>query len=189
MKVRSMPAPRPTLELVAARAGVSRATASRVVNGSPRVAAGMREAVSRAIDELGYVPDRAARSLVTGRTDSIAVILSGPGSQLFADNPNAAGLIRGVVGELDAAGQQLVLLLGDTGTGTERVGRYAAGRHVDGAIVVSPEPADPLPGMLSALGLPVVCASGDVGHDSEEIGRALTRSLLVALRTAASPTH
>jgi DNA-binding LacI/PurR family transcriptional regulator len=184
MKARKMPAQRPTLELVAARAGVSRATVSRVVNGSRRVDPGLREAVNRAVDELGYVPDHAARSLVTGRTDSIALILSGPGCRLFADNPFTGGLIRGVAAELDEAGQQLVLLLRDTGAGVERVERYAAGRHVDGAIVVSPEPADPLPGILAELGLPVVCALGDVGHGPVEVGRALTRRLLRVVRGA-----
>lgn len=66
---------RPTLEQVAARAGVSRATVSRVVNGSTSVAESIREAVNRAIGELGYVPNLAARSLVTQRTDSIALVL------------------------------------------------------------------------------------------------------------------
>ena len=53
----------PTLELVAARAGVSRATVSRVVNGATTVSPPIAEAVRQAIDELGYVPNRAARSL------------------------------------------------------------------------------------------------------------------------------
>ena len=65
---------RPTLEAVAARAGVSRATVSRVVNGGTTVTAELREAVMRAVDEMGYVPNLAARSLVTQRTDSIALV-------------------------------------------------------------------------------------------------------------------
>jgi DNA-binding LacI/PurR family transcriptional regulator len=66
----------PTLVEVAARAGVSRATVSRVVNGSPRVSPQVRALVQRAIADLGYVPNRAARSLVTRRTDSIALVIS-----------------------------------------------------------------------------------------------------------------
>ena len=54
---------RPTLDQVAARAGVGRGTVSRVVNGSPQVSAQARAAVQRAIEELGYVPNRAARAL------------------------------------------------------------------------------------------------------------------------------
>src|ERR1044072_9175238 len=66
--------PRPALESVARHAGVSRATLSRVVNGSTRVAEDSREAVLRAVEELGYVPNQAARSLVTQRTDSFALV-------------------------------------------------------------------------------------------------------------------
>src|SRR5947209_18659504 len=70
----SRAAGRPTLESVAARAGVSRATVSRVVNGLT-VTASSQDAVRRAIDELGYVPNHAARTLVTQRTDLIALVL------------------------------------------------------------------------------------------------------------------
>src|SRR5690606_11485802 len=48
---------RPTLEQVAARASVSRATVSRVINGSTRVAQDIRESVMRAVNALGYVPN------------------------------------------------------------------------------------------------------------------------------------
>ncbi|GAA5768582.1 HTH-type transcriptional regulator MalR [Streptosporangium roseum] len=86
---------RPTLEKVAARAGVSRATASRVVNGSTRVAPQIREAVNRAVEELGYVPNQAARSLVTQRADSIALVFPEPATRVFSDDPTFAGIIRG----------------------------------------------------------------------------------------------
>src|SRR4029078_10220982 len=65
----------PTLEVVAEHAGVSRATASRVVNGSPRVSPEAHAAVTKAISALGYVPNRAARSLVTRQTDTPLLIL------------------------------------------------------------------------------------------------------------------
>ncbi|MEV1203817.1 LacI family DNA-binding transcriptional regulator, partial [Microbispora rosea] len=55
----------PTLEDVARVAGVSRATVSRVINGIRNVAPDIQEAVHRAIETTGYVPNRAARSLVT----------------------------------------------------------------------------------------------------------------------------
>jgi len=53
----------PTLEAVAARAGVGRGTVSRVINGSPQVSERTRVRVLRAVDELGYVPNMAARAL------------------------------------------------------------------------------------------------------------------------------
>ncbi|WP_035702362.1 LacI family DNA-binding transcriptional regulator, partial [Glycomyces tenuis] len=60
---------RPTLDTVARHAGVGRGTVSRVINGSPKVAEDTRAAVLAAIKELGYVPNQAARTLVTQRTD------------------------------------------------------------------------------------------------------------------------
>ncbi|HEU5000268.1 MAG TPA: LacI family DNA-binding transcriptional regulator, partial [Lapillicoccus sp.] len=65
----------PTLETVAQRAGVSRATVSRVVNGDARVADTLRVSVEDAIRELGYVPNHAARSLATRRTGSVALVV------------------------------------------------------------------------------------------------------------------
>ncbi len=147
---------RPTLERVAARAGVSRATVSRVVNGSTRVAPGIRDAVMRAVDELGYVPNLAARSLVTQRTDSFALVVSEPPTRVFSDDPFFAGIIRGVGQELEAADKQLVLMLAGSQASHDRVERYATAGHVDGVLVASVHGADPLPGALSRMGIPVV---------------------------------
>ncbi|MDO9591273.1 MAG: LacI family DNA-binding transcriptional regulator, partial [Microcella sp.] len=65
----------PTLEMVAERAGVSRATVSRVVNGSPRVTDETLAAVNAAIAELNYTPNRAARSLANRRSMAIALVI------------------------------------------------------------------------------------------------------------------
>ena len=81
----SAPANGYTLEDVAARAGVSRATASRVINGGRRVAAPTRQAVEAAIAELGYTPNRAARSLAANRSDTVALVVSEPTGRLFSD--------------------------------------------------------------------------------------------------------
>src|SRR4051812_16224075 len=72
---RSRATGRPTLEEVALRAGVGRGTVSRVVNGSAQVSPRAKQAVEDAIAELGYVPNRAARTLVTQRTDSVALVV------------------------------------------------------------------------------------------------------------------
>ncbi|WP_446217123.1 LacI family DNA-binding transcriptional regulator [Micromonospora sp. IBHARD004] len=151
-------AQRPTLEAVARRAGVSRATVSRVVNGSTTVAESIREAVSRAVEELGYVPNLAARSLVTQRTDSVALVMPEEATRVFSDDQVFPGIIRGVSQELEAADKQLVLMLAGSPAGHRRVERYTTGRHVDGVLFASLHGADPLPGVLSRLGIPVVCA-------------------------------
>ncbi|WP_433241909.1 LacI family DNA-binding transcriptional regulator [Streptosporangium sp. CA-135522] len=150
--------PRPTLEKVAARAGVSRATASRVINGSTRVAPRIREAVNRAVEELGYVPNQAARSLVTQRADSIALVFPEPATRVFSDDPTFAGIIRGVSMEIEEADKQLVLMLTGPDGSYHRVERYATNGHVDGVIVASMHGADPLPGILTRRGVPVVCS-------------------------------
>jgi len=149
---------RPTLEAVARRAGVSRATVSRVVNGSTTVAVAIREAVHQAVAELGYVPNQAARSLVTQRTESIALILPETASRVFSDDLFFPAVIRGVSMELEAADKQLVLMMAGSAASHDRVERYAMAGHVDGVMFASMHGADPLPGTLARLGIPVVCS-------------------------------
>jgi DNA-binding LacI/PurR family transcriptional regulator len=158
---------RPTLEMVATRAGVSRATVSRVVNGSTTVAPHLREVVMRAVDALGYVPNQAARSLVTQRTGAVALVVSEPQTRIFSDDPYFPGIIQGVSVELETTDKQLVLIMSDPGESHDRVERYAAGGHVDGVMLFSIHGADPLPATLMRMGLPVVCN-----------GRPLVRSQL-----------
>jgi DNA-binding LacI/PurR family transcriptional regulator len=155
---------RPTLESVASRAGVSRATASRVVNGSPTVAPHIREAVLRAVADLGYVPNQAARSLVTQRTNSIALVLTESAGRVFSDDPYFPTIIQGVSQELDAAGKQLVLMMVNSTAGHDRVEQFTTGGHVDGVMVASMHGADPLPTTLARMGIPVVVNGRPMGR-------------------------
>lgn len=148
-------ASRPTLEAVAARAGVSRATASRVVNGGDGVREPLVRRVRRAVEELGYVPNQAARSLVTRRHDAVAVVIAEPETRVFAD-PFFALQLRGISKELTAHDSQLVLLLTEGRDDHARVGRYLAGGHVDGALVFSLHLDDPLPELIHGAGVPTV---------------------------------
>ncbi|MDN3360033.1 LacI family DNA-binding transcriptional regulator [Actinomadura sp. DC4] len=147
---------RPTLEAVAALAGVSRATVSRVVNGAANVKPDVRTAVMRAVDELGYIPNSAARSLVTRRTDSIALVVSEPPSRVFSDDPFFSAVIRAVSQELEAADRQVILMLASSPAGHARVERYVAGGHVDGVILLSMHGADPLPAALGRSRVPMI---------------------------------
>ena len=144
-----------TLEQVATVARVSRATVSRVVNGDQRVGDLARHAVEAAVRELGYVPNRAARSLVTRRSDSIAVVIPEPSAQVFGD-PFFPRVLRGISDALAEESMQLVLLLPQERTDEERVERYLAAGHVDGVLLISLHGSDPLPAALQRDGVPVV---------------------------------
>ncbi|MGW2212936.1 LacI family DNA-binding transcriptional regulator [Streptomyces sp. NPDC001781] len=146
---------RPTLEAVAARAGVSRATVSRVVNGGDGVRDSLATRVRQAVEELGYVPNQAARSLVTKRHDAVAVVIAEPGTRVFAD-PFFAAQLRGISKELTAHDNQLVLLLTEGRDDHARVARYLSGGHVDGALVFSLHLDDPLPGLIRDAGVRTV---------------------------------
>ncbi|MGI5282675.1 GH1 family beta-glucosidase [Nonomuraea polychroma] len=144
---------RPTLETVAARAGVSRATVSRVVNGEASVSPEVREAVLRVVKEIGYVPNAAARSLVTRRTNSIALVLSVPrqgGDQL------TAAVVQYVTSMLEGAGKQITLMLADTAESHRRIVQHVEARLVDGVVLLPPDRGDTLAERLSRTGVPIV---------------------------------
>ena len=155
---------RPTLEQVAARAGVSRATVSRVVNGSTTVASEIRKNVLRAVQELGYVPNHAARSLVTQRTNSVALVLPEPSTRIFSDDQFFPGIIRGVSQEMEASDKQLVLMMASSTASHDRIEQYAMAGHVDGVMMASVHGADPLPATLARMGVPVVCNGRPLGR-------------------------
>jgi len=146
----------PTLEEVARAAGVSRATASRVVNGSRTVGIEARKSVERAIAESGYVPNRAARSLRTRRSDSIGVVIAEPTGRIFGD-PFFGEVLLGISAGLAARQQHLVLVMSQSPE-EERwaEGYLTSGGHVDGVILFSLHGNDPLPEHLQSHGIPVV---------------------------------
>ncbi|MDF2744748.1 MAG: transcriptional regulator, LacI family [Actinomycetia bacterium] len=166
----------PTLEQVAALAGVSRATVSRVVNGSPKVSPVVRAQVERAVAKLGYVPNRAARSLVTRRADSVALVASEPHARFFSE-PFFAGMVRGVSAALAETGVQLLLLIAQGLPDRQRLQRYVVGGHVDGVLLASLHGDDPLPGALERAGVPAVLVGRPAGRG---VGRGAPASYVDA---------
>ncbi|MDX2390497.1 LacI family transcriptional regulator [Streptomyces sp. DK15] len=159
----------PTLEDVARAAGVSRATVSRVVNGVRNVDPGIQEAVRRAVAETGYVPNRAARSLVTRRSGAIALVVSGAGTDAATDadvdadgapgvlqDPFFGRVVGAVVRALRPHGVYPVLMFADSARDRAQVVSYLGEGGADGALLVTTSGDDPLPGMLAAAGLPAV---------------------------------
>ncbi|MEV4056180.1 LacI family DNA-binding transcriptional regulator [Amycolatopsis sp. NPDC049688] len=145
---------RPTLADVARAAGVSTATASRVLNGFPRVSPERRKQVESAMLQLGYARQRAARAAPPPQTGSIALVVCEEALRLFTD-PYFPRIAAGADRELSAVGMQLVLL---TVPATENyqgpVLRYLDGGHVDGALVVGMHGRRPLD--LDWVDIPVV---------------------------------
>ncbi|MGW7065909.1 LacI family DNA-binding transcriptional regulator [Streptomyces sp. NPDC054855] len=146
---------RPTLEEVAARAGVGRGTVSRVINGSPRVSEATRTAVEAAVAELGYVPNTAARALAANRTDAIALVVPEPETRFFAE-PYFSDVLRGVGAELGETEMQLLLIFAGNDRRRQRLAQYLAAHRVDGVLLVSVHADDPLPDLLAQLEIPAV---------------------------------
>ncbi|MFH8368783.1 LacI family DNA-binding transcriptional regulator [Streptomyces sp. NPDC018031] len=146
---------RPTLEEVAARAGVGRGTVSRVINGSPKVSDRTRTAVQRAVAELGYVPNLAARALAGNRADAVALVIPEPETRLFAE-PYFSDIIRGVGAALADTDLQLLLTLVRTTKERQRLADYLRAHRVDGVLLASVHADDPLPDLLDRIGMPAV---------------------------------
>ena len=158
----------PTLEDVARAAGVSRATVSRVINNVRNVDARIQQTVREAIDSTGYVPNQAARSLVTGRTNSVALVVSegehrdrGSAaadpfvSRVFTD-PFFGRMVSGLFSVLRPQGTNLVLMFIETDEMRRQLIDYLRRGHVDGVLLISSHAQDPLPQMLTESGLPAV---------------------------------
>ncbi|MFC8128311.1 LacI family DNA-binding transcriptional regulator [Streptomyces sp. NPDC057302] len=156
----------PTLEDVAREAGVSRATVSRVVNGVRNVAPAIQDVVRAAIERTGYAPNRAARSLVTQRAGTIALVVSGAGdnsdtaqnafaARVFAD-PFFGRAVSGIVGFLRPRAMHPVLMFAETEDARQQVLTYLRQGNADGALVVSTHAKDPLPALLAEARLPAV---------------------------------
>ena len=146
---------RPTLEEVAARAGVGRGTVSRVINGSPRVSDATRAAVEAAVAELGYVPNTAARALAANRTDAIALVVPEPETRFFAE-PYFSDMLKGVGSALSDTEMQLLLIFAGSDRERARLAQYLAAHRVDGVLLVSVHADDPLPDLLAQLEIPAV---------------------------------
>ena len=126
-----MSAERPTIHTVAARAGVSKSLVSLVLRGSPKVSPDRRAAVQRAMAELGYRPNTAARDLRERRSRTVGALLNDLRHPWFVD------LLDGLTDALAAQGRQLLLNSGrldrardDTAT------RTLADLGVDGLVLV-----------------------------------------------------
>jgi len=139
----TVPDSRPTLADVAALAGVSPATASRVLNGTAKVSRSARADVHDAVSRLAYVRQR-ARAARDQRISSIAAVVCGTDQQwLFAD-PYFSRILLGAGRELRSDEIQLVLLVVRGATDHPLVERYLARGAADGVMLINAHDRDPL---------------------------------------------
>ncbi|WP_348268061.1 LacI family DNA-binding transcriptional regulator [Edaphobacter paludis] len=146
IKRRSVPA----LLDVARHAGVGAATVSRVINGGQNVSRKMLDRVQKSIDELGYHPSEAARSLKGARTKTIGLIVPSVADPFFA-------VTAAAVQEVARAHGTLVLLASSDNL-PERESEHMVTliqRRVDGLLLAPSDAADA--DLLKHAGFPVVC--------------------------------
>lgn len=174
----------PTLEMVARAAGVSRATVSRVVNGSPKVSPEVVEAVNAAVAKLRYVPNHAARSLARRSSNAIALVVPEDVTVFFGD-PYFAAIVKGITSRIDDSDYVLNLLVASSDPRHKARGYLESG-VVDGAIVISHHTGDELFGSDASVpviygGRPSSAAGRDayfVDVDNEAAAATGTRHLL-----------
>jgi DNA-binding LacI/PurR family transcriptional regulator len=179
---------RPTLADVAQAAGVSPATASRVLTGSAQVTPGTRALVEQAIASLGYVRNRAARSARPAKAGAVALVICEDTTRVFSEQ-YFPQILRSITAEFAPTGIQLVVLTVHAPREYRTVVRYLRSRHVDGALVVSMHGRHPID--FGDIGIPVVlngrpvAGEGDVSYvDADNAGgaEAAVRYLLRAGR-------
>ncbi|MDN3310611.1 LacI family DNA-binding transcriptional regulator [Microbacterium oryzae] len=128
----TLPGPRPTITEVARLAGVGRSSAARALGGYGSVSESTRERVLRAARELGYETNELARSMSTGETRTIGVVLAD------IANPFFAGVLRGITEVCAAEGFDTIVVNTDEDVEREQAAvRLMLAKQVDG-IVVSP---------------------------------------------------
>lgn len=142
-----------TIHDVAAAAGVSARTVSRVINRSPKVGAETRRAIEAVIGQLGFSPSSRARGLSAGRSYLIGVVQDDP-------NAHVIGIIqRGIVEAAREPGYELIVHPADMGDADllANISDFVAKSRVDGLILLPPisERAD-VAQALGKMGLPFV---------------------------------
>ena len=136
---------------VAARAGVSVATVSRALAGSPRVAPAVQERVRRAADDLGYLPNRLPSNLRSKGVRILALVVGNVRNAYFPE------LIDGCLGAANDAGYPLIF--GDSNEDPERereILHQLAGERVAGVALASADGSSTGAHRLFDLGIPVV---------------------------------
>jgi DNA-binding LacI/PurR family transcriptional regulator len=182
---------RPTnLEDIAAKAGVSRSTVSRVINNEPYVSERTRQRVLAVIEQEGFTPNPAARALVTQRTQVIGVVIPHVPIVVFEDAYYFPALLQGVARITHQRDYAMLLWLGQAGENSDQFyNRIVRNRLMDGVVIASAASNDPLIDHFLEMGtffVMVECPQHDCDRISyvsvDNVGAAYTAvSHLIAL--------
>ena len=160
--------PRPTLRTLAEATGLGVTTVSRALKGGSEIALATRERVRAAADELGYVPNAAGQRLRTGRTGTLALVLS-PHPEVSGFGPS---MIAGLTEALRTSGQELVVVPDfDPDDELAAVRSVLDARRADGLVLSRIRPQDARVRLLLERGVPFVThgrtelASVHASHD------------------------
>ena len=151
-----MPTEKLTIRQIAKLAGVSRSTASRVLNDHPNVSPELRQQVQKVIAETGYQPDPIARSLSSSHSNIIGLVIPLGVRSLFED-PFFPRLMQGISQGCNAHGYTLSLFLFHSEEEERKLHHHISrNRLLDGVIVTATRTGDPLIPQLLANQIPFV---------------------------------
>lgn len=157
-----------TLADVAAAAGVSRSTASRALNDSPRISEATKQRIRDIAHQINFVPNARGRALAVGRSETIAMLVTEPLSELFSD-PTYGAFLSGITEQLSESEYLPVLLQASTPHERERVVRHFERRSFDAVIDISPYRGSELLDVLRDLEVPTVLCGQLEGHPYRDV--------------------
>ena len=143
-----------TIRDVARHAGVSISTVSRVLNGTAQVNEDKRKRVEQAIQELNFIPNQAARSLVQKTTQGIGVLLPSLGGEFFSE------FLHGIDAATRASGYHVLISASHGSLEELRIAVMSMHQRVDGLIIMSPENDGEAIKQLVPSDIPVVSING-----------------------------
>lgn len=172
---------RPVLQDVADRVGITKMTVSRYLRNPDQVSVALQSRIADALDELGYIPNRAPDILSNATSRAIGVLLPSLTNQVFAD------VLRGIEAVTDAAGYQT--MLGHFGYSAEKEEfqmRSLLGWNIDGLILTERLHTPASLRMIDTAGIPVLemmdcvspCLDMAVGFDNVAAARQMTQAIL-----------
>ena len=172
---------------IAQMAGVSRATVSRYLNDG-YVSQEKRAAIRRVIEKTGYVPSQHAKTLRTGKTNVVGIIIP------KINSASVSRMVAGITPVLNAAGYQVLLANTDNDASREVdfLRLFSEKNQVDGVILIATVITEEHREAISSLPVPIVVLDQDVDFRScvfQNDSEGMREVASIALRTAKRPAY